>query len=476
MNIYFNFSLLSIFLISLTKSHQDIIELKIRQTPTKEENNPNGISKYILSRSATSENYKVYGSTLLDLTKMKEGLYTIRLAVGSSKQEFEVILDTGSFLLWIPSDACNFCLTDNRFLINNSTTLHKSSNNIKLRYVSGTISGSVSDDILQVGSLSIKKFHFLLSDIVEVPLTVDGIVGLSRTYDRYSDDFSILQSLYKEGVIKKRIFSQKIGRNDEDSKFSIGSLPKEIQDDLGHYTTCKTIKNNAYVNSYWACYLSKVLIVNSSHSITSPDNVTEVSNKVYPAIFDTGSNVIMAPLEYFQIFKENFFGDLINSNKCSCLEDTGNAKGFKCNGNLKQNLLPSLRFVFDNDQTYEIDTSDLFIKEKADLMFRIVFTQVPGNGWLLGQPFLKQFHVVFDKDNELVGFYSRNPGRITSMNDIRVTTTIQLQDKDYTFIVISCLISYYLIGGVVALVIIFLKKKKNSNITVVPSMNYNNFL
>jgi hypothetical protein len=460
-------------------SENEIIELSL----TKIENAnlyPN--IKYILPNNNQLENnqlVQVVGGTLLDLSKMKEGLYTIKLSLGSSLQEFEVIVDTGSFLLWIPSEECKSCFSKNKFKTNSSQSLHKTQENMRLRYVSGSISGKVSHDKLKLGNLSIGKFKFLLSDNVEAPVRVDGIVGFSRLYDRYSDDFSLIDSLKASGIIKRRIFSQKIDDKDfSGSKLVIGNLPSEIVNDYQNFSRCQTIKSNSMVKSFWSCNLNKVLITeNKIVNVLDLDqtsfnkNVIEITHEPVPAIFDTGSNVIIAPYQYYEILKDKLFKTSLENKECYNLKDVGGTMGFRCNNNVNFDTFPKLQFVFDNNNAYDLQTEDLFIRDAQEYMFRIIFSSVPGNGWLLGQPFLKQFFMVFDKDDDSVGFYHKEEGKIMTMKNamISISETIDLDvynsnnnnNSSIISTIIYYIIIYYAIGISILILIIIIWKIKS---------------
>jgi hypothetical protein len=244
-------------------------------------------------------------ASLLELSGMKEGLYSINLEIGNPSQSFDVIVDTGSFILWVPSKDCNPCtFAHKKFDSTNSSTLEKTTKKIAINYLEGSISGiAAHDQVMMSESLSLSNFNFLISDIVEAQLSLDGIIGMSRVYRKYSNDFSLIHYLYENGLISHKIFSQKITDNGE-AKFYVGELPEEIQNDMNNYSTCKTTDDSG-VDTYWACNLKAVFIGDES-------NRHQVSTDHVPAIFDTGSNVIVAPANLFESFKNVYFKKAID--------------------------------------------------------------------------------------------------------------------------------------------------------------------
>ncbi len=396
----------------------------------------------------------MHGSSLLDLIGLKEGLYTIRVSLGNPKQEFEVIIDSGSFLLWIPSDECKNCYySKNKFKWKSSQSFSKTLKSYDLKYISGKVSGRVSIDGISLNNgLTIPNFNFLLSDVVDAPVKVDGIMGFARKYNNYPEDFSIMEQLKKNKIIEKKIYSQKISSleinvnedktndNFPKSKFYIGDLPDEIKNKMENYSTCKAVDDNKKVTTFWSCNLSALIFkrniksINNRNKIVDKDNKsnlnfeeklfngknfinadTEIGTSSFPtpAIFDTGSNVILAPPHYSETFKNIFFGLAIKNGKCISLQDYSGSYGFRCNEDIDfEKDFPKILFKFDNDKIYEISNKFLFNLENNKYIFKIVFSYVPGNGWLLGQPFLKSYHMVFDYEQDNIGFYTDNKSNL----------------------------------------------------------------
>lgn len=422
----------------------------------------------------------MHGASLIDLIGLKEGLYTIKISLGNPKQEFEVIVDSGSFLLWIPSEECNSCYySNNKFKYKSSQTFSKTEQSYNLNYISGKVSGNVSKDGISLNNgLLIPKFSFLLSDVVDAPVKVDGILGFARKYLNYPEDFSIMEQLLKNNIIERKIFSQKISEsknkaniksNKEDdlsryalkkeisavdenigekiysknSKFFIGDFPEEIKANMNNYSTCKAVNENHSVAMFWTCNLSALIFKRNLKTISRNSNKNNNENnesyknkidmefeqklfngklfldadleeplkKPLPAIFDTGSNVILAPPHYSEAFKNIFFAKAINNKKCISIQDYSGSYGFSCNENIDfENDLPNILFKFDNEKIYEISNKFLFNFENGKFIFKIVFAHVPGNGWLLGQPFLKNYHMVFDYEADNIGFFTDNKG------------------------------------------------------------------
>lgn len=389
----------------------------------------------------------------------------MKISLGNPQQEFEVIIDSGSYLLWIPSDECSNCYySNNKFNTKFSKTLKRTAKSYNLNYISGKVSGNVSQDVVSLANgLALSGFNFLLSNIVDAPVKVDGIIGFARRYQNYPDDFSLMEQLYKNKIIERKIFAQKIldsdlldtnnPQNTDDSrfiltpsistvdesrktintnsKFYIGDLPEEVKINHANFTTCKSLNTPSSVANFWSCGLTGLLFRKkfSNKSIENKNNQDEIfknrnfinadeeynknssegSNHITPAIFDTGSNVILAPPHYSEAFKRVFFAKAIKKGKCISLQDYSGSYGFQCHNDVSfENDFPQILFKFDNGKIYEISNKLLFTYDDTKYTFKIIFAHVPGNGWLLGQPFLKNFLMVFDYENDSIGFYTDN--------------------------------------------------------------------
>ena len=68
------------------------------------------------------------------------------MAIGSNKQEFKILLDTGSMMFWIPSTMCHDCPSQAKFNNEQSKTFSFYDIVIDLHYGSGDVYGYPSND------------------------------------------------------------------------------------------------------------------------------------------------------------------------------------------------------------------------------------------------------------------------------------------------------------------------------------------
>ena len=69
-----------------------------------------------------------------------------KMTIGSNKQEFKVLLDTGSMMFWVPSIFCSDCPSQAKFDDRQSSTFSFYDIVLDLHYGSGDVYGYASND------------------------------------------------------------------------------------------------------------------------------------------------------------------------------------------------------------------------------------------------------------------------------------------------------------------------------------------
>lgn len=128
------------------------------------------------TKSAT-ENFK----TTMD---EKSLLYYFEISLGTPKQNFNVVFDTGEYTFWVPSSYCDssiFCKNHSLYDGEKSSTMIEKGGNFQISYKNGRLEGFLTLDTLTIAGLEIKEQAFGQATAVTSEYFLhekfDGILG-----------------------------------------------------------------------------------------------------------------------------------------------------------------------------------------------------------------------------------------------------------------------------------------------------------
>ncbi|KAB0337282.1 hypothetical protein FD755_025665, partial [Muntiacus reevesi] len=141
----------------------------------------------------------------------REIAYVGTIAIGTPPQEFQVIFDTGSADLWVPSITCQSpaCKTHNTFNPQNSSSFREAGQPVTIVYGSGLIQGFLGSDTVQIGNfislnqsfgLSVKEFGF-------DGMPFDGVLGLAFPSISIKGARPIFDNLWSQGAFSEPVFA-----------------------------------------------------------------------------------------------------------------------------------------------------------------------------------------------------------------------------------------------------------------------------
>ena len=181
--------------------------------------------------SLSSEHKDYVEKDLLDFFDIQ--IYS-KIYIGSNKQEFDLTFDTGSGWLWVQHSLCSVCANERHFNSWSSKSyIQMTPYPSYLYYGKGMTVGYDSLDTICLnkdstfGNGCMANYHFksvVYQHDLEGMATA-GIVGLApEAWDPEVQLF--VPSLYKQGAIKKNLFSMYIDQN-ATSKIQIGGYDEE---------------------------------------------------------------------------------------------------------------------------------------------------------------------------------------------------------------------------------------------------------
>ncbi|KAI4553188.1 hypothetical protein MJT46_016482 [Ovis ammon polii x Ovis aries] len=169
--------------------------------------------------------------------------YLGNITIGTPPQEFQVVFDTGSSELWVPSIFCNSSAwsTHVRFRHLQSSTFWPTNKTFSITYGSGRIKGVVIHDTVRIGDLvsTDQPFVLCMAESGFKGIAFDGILGLSYPNRSFSGAIPIIDKLKNEGAISEPVFAFYLTKSFSGLKgktrmqymgnITIGTPPQEFQ-------------------------------------------------------------------------------------------------------------------------------------------------------------------------------------------------------------------------------------------------------
>ncbi|KAL6721089.1 aspartic proteinase precursor [Lecanora helva] len=310
--------------------------------------------------------------------------YFSEITLGTPPQSFKVVLDTGSSNLWVPSSECGSiaCYLHTKYDSSASSTYKKNGSEFEIRYGSGSLSGFISQDTMQIGDIKVKDQLF--AEATEEPGLAfafgrfDGILGLG--YDSISVNkivppfYSMLdQDLLDDPVFSFYLSDTNNGEDDQ-SEAMFGGVNKK------HYTGDMT-KIPLRRKAYWEVDLD---------AISFGDATAELDNT--GVILDTGTSLIALP---------STLAELLN-------KEIGAKKGFtgqytvECE---KRDELPDMSFTLAG-KNFTIGPYDYILDVQGSCISSFMGIDIPepvGPLAILGDAFLRKWYSVYDLGTNSVG-------------------------------------------------------------------------
>ena len=209
------------------------------------------------------------------------------IAIGTPAQTFKVVLDTGSSNLWVPSQECGSiaCYLHTKYDSSASSTYKANGSEFEIRYGSGSLSGFISNDNVQIGDLKIKNQDF--AEATSEPGLAfafgrfDGIMGLG--YDTISVNKIVppFYNMLDQGMLDEPLFAFYLGNTNngdgDESEATFGGVNPD------HYTG-KMVKIPLRRKAYWEVDLDAIAFGDATAQLADTG-----------VILDTGTSLIALP-------------------------------------------------------------------------------------------------------------------------------------------------------------------------------------
>jgi cathepsin D len=319
--------------------------------------------------------------------------YYGKVSIGNPPQDFVVVFDTGSGNLLLPSKQCSdeACKSHKRFDASKSTSavdvafadspdkaVDKGGDRdvVTITFGTGEISGVFIKDTICVGSICTHGDFVAATEESDEPFSLvpfDGIFGLSLPQMSEGPHFNIFDCMIRDKVLKQNMFAVFFGASDtEESEISFGEYKKSrMASDLFWVPVSNP--------GYWQVEMQDIAVQNVKMNLCGD------SGRPCQVAVDTGTSLMAGPT------------DIINSliDKLAVKSDCSNYK-----------KLPDLGFVV-GDHILNLKPEDYVDKGDDGCSVALMTLDIPppkGPLFIFGDPFLRKYYTVYDRENLKVGF------------------------------------------------------------------------
>ena len=333
--------------------------------------------------------YKKYRSPLLrrlfgaeiPISNLYDAQYYGPITIGTPGQQFNVIFDTGSSNLWIPSAKCKSlsCLHMKKYTASRSSSYVADGRAMSIQYGSGAVTGTVDQDTVNIAGLNVKAVYFGEMNNVSLNFVAskfDGILGMAFQGISVLGLPTVFDLLVQQGLVSDKSFSFYLTQTPSfpGSKLVLGGINTA-------YFTGKMDYHELVAENYWMVKVGAAFV-----------NNTRVTLNPFNAIVDTGTSLIVGSPEIIDVMllKIGKIGKIdcgiINTLPTISFEITGK----------KYDLPPQMYILKVTDQQGD---EECIVGLQA-----MKFPPSFGKAIILGDIFIKYYYTHFDEGKSRVGF------------------------------------------------------------------------
>ncbi|XP_040111854.1 pregnancy-associated glycoprotein 1-like [Oryx dammah] len=307
--------------------------------------------------------------------------YMGKITIGTPPQEFQVVFDTSSSDLLVPSINClnptkRPCSKQDKFKHSLSSTFRFTNDTFRMYFGSGTMRGVVAHDTVRIGDLvSTDQPFCLIFSETWFDMPFDGVLGLNYPNISFSEAIPIFDKLKNEGAFSEPVFAFYLTKNKrEGSVVMFGGVD----------------------HRYYKGELNWVPLIHPGEWIVHLERISMKRKGIAcsggcEALVDTGTALIKGPRR------------LVNSiQKLIGATSRGSKHYVSCSA---VNTLPSIIFTI-NGINYPVPARAYILKDSRGncyTTFKKNTVRTSRETWILGDVFLRQYFSVFDRGNDRIG-------------------------------------------------------------------------
>ncbi|OMH82968.1 Vacuolar protease A [Zancudomyces culisetae] len=320
------------------------------------------------------------------LSNFMNAQYYGEIEIGTPGQKFNVVFDTGSSNLWVPSKKCSSiaCFFHKKYDSEKSSTYRANGTKFEIHYGSGSIEGIVSNDAVKIGQIQLERQDF--AEALKEPGLAfifgkfDGILGLG--YDTISVNKVVppFYTMMNNKMLKRNLFSVYLTDTEKSGEGEVGELlfgainEKKYTGDI-HYAPIRR-------KGYWEVDLEYIRFGKEKIQLENTG-----------AAIDTGTSLIAIPSDLAELInkeigaEKNFAGQYVVD--CAKVPE-----------------LPPFAMTFGGKE-FVLEGKDYVMNVQGTCISSFMGLDIPpplGPIWIIGDSFLRRYYTVYDMDNHQVGF------------------------------------------------------------------------
>ncbi|XP_013871100.1 renin [Austrofundulus limnaeus] len=377
----------------MTTGHE-LIRISLKKMPSiRESLQEMGVSaEQVLSKltqmSTADANHKAVPTPL---TNYLDTQYYGEISIGSPAQKFNVVFDTGSANLWVPSERCSpfstACFTHNRYDASQSRTYVENGTGFSIQYASGNVRGFLSEDVVVVGGIPVVQVFAEANFLSAMPFIFakfDGVLGMGYPNAAIDGITPVFDHIMSQHILKEEVFSIYYSR---DPTHSPGGELVLGGTDPNYYTGNFNYLEIREVGK-WEITMKGVSV--GAEMMFCSEGCT--------AVIDTGSSYITGPASSMSVLMKTIGAQL---------DETG----YKVSCDAVKTL-PMVTFHLGGRE-YPLTHEDYILWQShvegdvCIVTFRGLDVPPPmGPIWILGANFIAQYYTEFDRRHNRIGFAS----------------------------------------------------------------------
>ena len=360
---------------------------------------------HIISNSVPSKKNSNLKS-LIEMDKIpvslnEEERMCLEFCFGTPKACHLLTIHPQSFLIWV-MDARSKILDKKKLIYDatKSTTGRYNQSIIEIKLdTDKTLKGNVAFDRIYTKDSFLFRGVFL-SAIASNHYTDEGMIGLGYRGHPFEERYSFINQLFFNGLIYHKVFTQSF-KDDENGLITFGEIPKEIVNNYKKYGRCSALNvekdGKIYKNRKWECGIDGI-----NFGDEYDEKVIHILVNSRTSCFSFRTRALV-PKEIFNFFANNYFSELIKNNICERLL-IGKYDTIKCDREIIDG--PKINLIF-GDWAMSLPVNKLITYNKKTKSYEFIFYNKKNfEHWSLGRPVVRLFHMVYDYQNQEIGFYS----------------------------------------------------------------------